>query len=102
MDEKKYTIILEDGSIIKNLKMNGNNFVSKETIVPEMFDGNLGIVIINDGEIDEKHENMELIQVSKMGEEYWFILRDMPELDIAILQLRAATDYLSMMTNIEI
>ena len=28
MDEKNYTITLEDGTQIENLRMNGNNFIS--------------------------------------------------------------------------
>ena len=102
MDEKIYTITLKDGTQIENLRMNGNNFISQEQINPEIFDGNLEKVTINDGENDEVHENMGLVQVSQMGDEYWFILRDIPASEIANEKLRSDLDYLAMMTNVEI
>lgn len=102
MDEKIYTITLKDGTQIENLRMNGNNFISQEQINPEIFDGNLEKVTINDGENDEVHENMGLVQVTQMGDEYWFILRDIPASEIANEKLRSDLDYLAMMTNVEI
>ena len=102
MDEKIYTITLEDGTKIENLRLNGNNFISQEQIDPEIFDGNLGKVMINDGENDEVHENMGLVQVTQMGKEYWFVLRDIPESEIANAKLRSDLDYLAMMTAVEI
>lgn len=102
MEEKIYTITLEDGTQIENLRMNGNNFISQEQINPEIFDGNLGEVTINDGENDELHENMGLVQVTQMGDEYWFVLRDIPASEIANKKLRSDLDYLAMMADAEI
>lgn len=102
MDEKIYTITLKDGTQIENLRMNGNNFISQEQINPEIFDGNLGEVTINDGENDEVHENMGLVQVTQMGDEYWFVLRDIPASEIANEKLRSDLDYLAMMADVEI
>lgn len=98
MEEKIYTITLEDGTQIENLRMNGNNFISQEQINPEIFDGNLGEVTIN----DELHENMGLVQVTQMGDEYWFVLRDIPASEIANKKLRSDLDYLAMMADVEI
>lgn len=102
MDEKIYTITLKDGTRIENLRMNGNNFISQEQINPEIFDGNLGEVTINDGENDEAHENMGLVQVTQMGDEYWFVLRDIPASEIANEKLRSDLDYLAMMADVVI
>ena len=102
MEEKIYTITLEDGTQIENLRMNGNNFISQEQIDPEIFDGNLGEVTINDGENDEVHENMGVVQVTQMGDEYWFVLRDIPASEIANKKLRSDLDYLAMMADVEI
>ena len=102
MDEKIYTITLRDGTQIENLRMNGNNFISQEQINPEIFDGNLEKVTINDGENDEVHENMGLVQVTQMGDEYWFVLRDIPASEIANEKLRSDLDYLAMMADVEI
>ena len=102
MNEKIYTITLEDGTQIENLRMNGNNFISQKQIDPEIFDGNLGEATINDGENDEIHENMGLVQVLQMGDEYWFVLRDVPASEIANAKLRSDLDYLAMMADVEI
>lgn len=102
MDDKIYTITLKDGTQIENLRMNGNNFISQEQINHEIFDGNLGEVTINDGENDEVHENMGLVQVTQMGDEYWFVLIDIPASEIANEKLRSDLDYLAMMTDVEI
>lgn len=100
--DKMYTITLSDGTMIENLKLNGNNFISKSEVVPEIFDGTLDIVQISDGEIIEEHRNMSLVQITKMGEEWWFILRDVPAQEIENAKLRADVDFLAMMTDVEI
>ena len=74
MNNKIYKITLADGTVIENLKLNGNNFVSDREITSEMFGGNLSKVTINDGEKDTVLKNMELVQIAKYGEEYFFIL----------------------------
>lgn len=102
MDEKKYTITLENGITIDDLRLNGNNFISQEEISEEIFDGNLGVVVISDGETDEIHKNMELIQITKMGNEYWFILRDIPKGEIEMAKLRSDIDYIAMMSSIDL
>lgn len=99
--EKIYQITLADGTTISDLRLNGNNFISKKRIRESVFDGNLSDVVINDGEHDEVHTNMELIQITKMGSEYWFILADIPKERLEKEQLRADIDYLAMMTDVE-
>jgi len=37
MDEKTYRITLADGTILDNLTMNGNNFISEEAIDASLF-----------------------------------------------------------------
>lgn len=105
MDEeilKIYTIVLENGTRIEDLTLNGNNFVSKTKIEPEIFDRNLGQVTISDGETIEEHFNMQLIQITQMKDEWWFILRDIPEDEIKNAKLRADVDFIAMMTDVEI
>lgn len=100
MDEKIYSITLSNGTVIENLRLNGNNFISKKKINPEIFEGHLDIVTINDGETEEIHHNMGLVQITKMGEEYWFVLRDIPASEIENAKLRSDLDYVIMMTEI--
>ena len=50
MDEKIYKITLADGTVIDNLRLNGNNYISDKELTADMFLGNLAKVIVNDGE----------------------------------------------------
>lgn len=82
MDDKIYKITLADGTVIDNLKLNGNNFISPVEIDETIFDENCSNVTINDGEKEDIHMNMELVQITKMGAEYWFVLRDVSDQEI--------------------
>ena len=102
MDEKIYKITLSDGTVIDNLKLNGNNYISNSELTDDMFLGKLDKVIINDGEKNTVYENMTLVQVAKYGEEYWVILRPMTKRELQDLKNRADIDYIAMMTDVEI
>ena len=41
MGDKIYKITLTDGTVINDLKLNGNNFISSTEIEESVFDGNL-------------------------------------------------------------
>lgn len=101
MEEKTWKITLADGTSIDGLKLNGNNFISTTEVTEEMFEDNLSEVTIEGGDTTEKHENMELVQISKMGDEWWFILRDIPAEELEHTALKAQLDYLSMMVDPE-
>lgn len=102
MDEKIYKITLANGTVIENLRLNGNNYISDKEITADMFLGNLTMVTINDGEKDTVHENMDLVQIMKYDDEYWFILRTMTKKELQDLKNRADIDYIAMMTEVEI
>ena len=40
--------------------------------------------------------------ITKMGEEYWFILRDVPENELAFIKLQSDIEYIAMMSEIEL
>lgn len=97
-----YRIVLADGTEIGGLRMNGNNFVSDVPVDEAVFDGNLTPVTIYHGLIPEIHEHMELVQVTKMKNEYWFVLRDISKSELDAMQVRADIDFLAMMTDVEL
>ena len=99
---EEYRIVLADGTEIKNLRMNGNNFISDTPIEASIFDGVLSPVTIYEGFAPVVYEHMELVQVSQMGAEYWFILRDLSDKELADIQMRADIDFLAMMTDVEL
>lgn len=78
MANKTYTVTLSDGTKIENLTLNGNNFISTTAVTEKQFDGKLkGVTITDSDGIEEKHEDMFLVQViHPSDQEWWFILAD--------------------------
>lgn len=72
-----YTITLHDGTEIKNLSLNGNNFISDTPLEESLFAGNLQTVRITGTDMDETHDNMELVGIRQDGGKYWFVLREL-------------------------
>lgn len=72
-----YTITLNDGTEIKNLSLNGNNFISDTPLDAALFFGKLQSVRITGPDMEETHENMELVGIRQDGGKYWFVLRDL-------------------------
>lgn len=102
MDDKTYKITLADGAVIDNLKLNGNNFISKTRIAAEMFLDNCSPVIVSDGENNDVHENVELVRLSEMNGEYWFVLRDIPADELEKIKMQSDIEYVAMMAGIEL
>lgn len=58
-----YTITLADGTKLKDLDMNGTNYVSKKKVDESIFtDTNLATVKISDGETETTYTDMVFIQ----------------------------------------
>lgn len=102
MEDKVYTIILADGTELTGLRLNGDNFISTTAISADVFEDNCSPVIISDGENDEIHENMELVQVTNVGNEFWFVLRDMTADELEKIRMQADIEYIAMMADIEL
>lgn len=102
MDEKIYIITLADGTEIGNLRLNGNNFISKAPIDATIFEGNCSPVTIRNGGGEEIHENMELVQITPVGEDYWFVLRDLSAAELEKIKMQSDIEYVAMMAGIEI
>lgn len=102
MDDKLYTITLADGRVIENLKKNGDNFISQNPISKSIFEGNCSPYIVSDGEYEELHEDAELVQVSEMFGEYWFVLRDLSAQEIAMAKMSSDIDFIAMMNDVEL
>lgn len=95
-------IVLSNGREIANLKMNGNNFVSRKAVTEELFEGVLSPVRIDCDGVQEIHPNMELVQITQVDGEYWFVLRDIPQKELDDIQIRADVDFIAMMADIEL
>lgn len=103
---KAWKITFADGGVIDGLRLNGNNFVSESEVTEEMFRGKLSRVKI-DGPADDdyaglrgSHGPMELVQVKRYDDGWYFILLDaqITELD----KVRSDIEYIAMMAGIDL
>ena len=101
-EETTYTMTLSDESQLVGLKLNGNNFISSTEVTEETFKGKLARVSVTGGEDSWTGENLQLVQISKVGDEYWFILRELSAKEIAEMRIRSDLDYVAMMCDVEI
>lgn len=86
-----YKITLKDGTVIDNLTMNGNNYVSPTEVDTSLFTRkNLSSVVVNDGEKDETLTNLLFVQETHMKDGYYFILRPMTDTEISITDIQEA------------
>ena len=102
MEDKVYTITLADGTEITDLGLNGDNFISQNAIDADIFDGNCSPVVISDGETEVTHENMELVQITRVGNEYWLVLRDLSADELARIKMQSDIEYVAMMAGVEL
>ena len=71
-----YTIKLYDGTVLDNLTLNGNNFISNTIISDSIFENNLKIVEISDGENTQIYNDMVLVANRVIDGKSWFILAE--------------------------
>ena len=102
MNNKIYKITLADGTVIDNLTLNGNNYISKEVVEPSIFAGNCSPAVINDGTRDDIHSYMELVQVTNVNDEFWIVLRDISTEEPSKIKLQSDIEYLAMMAGVEL
>lgn len=100
--EKSFKITLADGTQLKNLKLSGNNYISKVKITEDDFKGKLSKITIENetDKTSEELEHMELVQILDYGDkEYYFVLRQLSADEIDKLKMQGDIEYLAMMTN---
>lgn len=90
MEKGTFKVVLADGTSAENLRQNGNNFISKTKITAEMFAGNLSTVTVEGPDGTQTHHDMKLVQLSKVGKEWWFILAEKTEQEKLKEKLEAA------------
>ena len=71
-----YTIKLYDGTVLENLILNGNNFISDKIIPDDIFTDNLNEVEISDGENTQIYNDMVLVANRVIDGKSWFILAE--------------------------
>lgn len=76
MEKGTWKITLADGTSLENLELNGNNYISSTAVTEDTFAGKLSSVTIEGPDGTQTYEDMKLVQISKVGKKYWFILAE--------------------------
>jgi len=87
-----YTIKLSDGTELKGLELNGNNYIAPKVLKDSVFEGKLSTVTISDGETTEEHADMVLIQNKEYDGKSWFILGEKSEQENELECLQATIE----------
>ena len=85
-----YQITLHDGTVLDNLELNGNNFISEKVIDDAVFTNNLDTVTISNGETTETYTDMKLLSNRVDGGKSWFVLGEKTEQEKAMERLVSA------------
>lgn len=104
MEQELYEITLSDGTVLSNLTINGNNFVSNTEVTKATFNGKLSNVTIKNVTTGEEleYENMVLVQITQYQTDpsrYYFVLRELTQKELEEINLRADIDYALMMLD---
>ena len=85
-----YQITLHDGTVLDELELNGNNFISEKLIDDAVFSGNLDTVTISNGETTATYTDMKLLSNRVDGEKSWFVLGEKTAQEKAMERLVSA------------
>lgn len=102
MEDLIYTMVLSDGTTIENLRKNGDNYISATKLTADMFEGKLSEVTVKTSEDEVVMENMDLVQITEMDGECWFVLRQFSSIELAIAKMSSDIDFLAMMQDAEL
>lgn len=102
MEDLIYTMVLSDGTIIENLRKNGDNYISASKLTADMFEGKLSEITVKTSEDEVVMENMALVQITEMNGEYWFVLRQFSSIELTIAKISSDIDFLAMLQDAEL
>ena len=84
-----YNITLADGTVLKNMELNGNNYISECVIDAAVFKDNLATVTITDGKTTETYEDMVLLSNRVDGGRSWIVLGEKSAQEKAMERINA-------------
>ena len=85
-----YQITLHNGTVLDDLELNGNNFISEKVLDDSVFSGNLDTVTISNGETTVTYTDMKLMSNRVDGGKSWFVIGEKTEQEKAMERLVAA------------
>lgn len=103
METKSYVMTLASGTVISGLRLNGNNYISREQLSPETFSEDAMLEVrISDGQREEVIQNAKLENLTMWGDETWIIIRQKTAEELAAEKLAATIDYIAVMAGVDL
>lgn len=90
---------LSDGSLIKNLEVNGNCLISENNIKDELLTDEMLSEITIDG---VTYKNITLVRKWVQDNKIWLAFRQKSEDEIWKEQYKSNLDYIAMMTDVDL
>lgn len=98
-----YTITLADGTELKGLGKNGNNYISAAEIDESIFTDNTSEIIITDENgTEEVIKNAVFIQQMRFPDGYYICFAQRTATELAFEKMHSQIDYVAMMTDVDI
>ena len=85
-----YQIPLHDGTVLDDLELNGNNFISEKVIDDSVFSGNLDTVTISNGKTTLTYTDMKLLSNRVDDGKSWFVIGEKTEQEKAMERIVSA------------
>lgn len=97
-----YKITLADGTVLKNLELNGNNYIAEGVIDDAVFKDNLATVTITDGKTTETYEDMVLLSHRVDGGRSWIVLGEKSAQEKAMERINAMLSSADSITDVQL
>lgn len=98
----QYSIKLADGKVLTGFTKNGDNFVSKEQVDESIFEDNLAVMTVSDGETETTYHNVELIQQVEYADGWYLAFRELTAQELRDIEINAKIEYIAMMADVDI
>lgn len=92
------SLTLADGTVLADLKVNGDNFISETDIIDKLTPANLVKIAIDGGELGA----MKLAGYREYPDGYHFVLIEKKQSELEIERLSAKLEYVAIMTDVEV
>lgn len=101
-DNTMYTVKLNDGTEISDLRINGTVYISQDQIDENIFKDNLLHVVVTSVDMTREYNNLELVLFEEKDGETTFAFREISESELMFEKIRSDLEYLAMMTDVDI
>ena len=96
------TLELSDGRILTSLIVNGDVFVSKTPVDPDIFEDNVNPITVTVNGEATTHDDWKFCGIIPMNDEWWICFAEMDAFEKLELDFQSKIDYISMMTDVDL